>query len=54
MAEKWKIEGDYFESCNCDTICACLIQNPPPVGGVTRPWRFMSIRGAMARRASAV
>lgn len=32
MAEKWKIEGDYFESCNCDTICACLIQNPPPRG----------------------
>ncbi len=32
MAEKWKIEGDYFESCNCDAICACLIQNPPPRG----------------------
>ncbi|MCY4387249.1 MAG: DUF1326 domain-containing protein [Desulfurellaceae bacterium] len=32
MAEKWKIEGDYFESCNCDTVCACLIQNPPPRG----------------------
>ena len=32
MAEKWKIEGDYFEACNCDTICACLIQSPPPRG----------------------
>ena len=32
MAEKWKISGDYFESCNCDVICACLVQNPPPHG----------------------
>lgn len=32
MAEKWKLEGEYFESCNCDTICACLVQNPPPHG----------------------
>ena len=32
MAEKWKISGDYFESCNCDLICACLIQAPPPRG----------------------
>jgi hypothetical protein len=32
MAEKWQISGDYFESCNCDTICPCLIQNPPPRG----------------------
>ena len=32
MAEKWKIDGDYFEACNCDTICACLVQNPPPHG----------------------
>ena len=32
MAEKWKIEGEYFESCNCDTICACLVANEPPHG----------------------
>ena len=21
----WKIEGDYFEGCNCDVICPCTI-----------------------------
>jgi hypothetical protein len=28
MAEAWKIAGEYFESCNCDLICACLVQAP--------------------------
>ena len=32
MPEKWTISGDYFESCNCDLVCACLIQAPPPRG----------------------
>lgn len=32
MAEKWKITGDYFEACNCDLICACLVQAPAPRG----------------------
>jgi hypothetical protein len=22
---KWHIEGDYFESCNCDLLCPCLL-----------------------------
>jgi len=30
MAEKWTITGEYFESCNCDLICACLVQGPTP------------------------
>jgi hypothetical protein len=30
MAEKWNIAGEYFESCNCDLICACLVQAPTP------------------------
>lgn len=30
MAEKWSIAGEYFESCNCDLICACLIQADTP------------------------
>lgn len=30
MAEPWKITGEYFESCNCDLICACLVQAPTP------------------------
>jgi hypothetical protein len=32
MPEKWNISGDYFESCNCDLVCACLVQAPPPRG----------------------
>ena len=32
MTAQWKIEGEYFESCNCDVICACLVQNVPPRG----------------------
>ncbi|MGE0821291.1 MAG: DUF1326 domain-containing protein [Candidatus Binatia bacterium] len=30
MAEKWTISGEYFESCNCDLICACLVQADTP------------------------
>src|SRR5262245_40427884 len=30
MAEQWKLSGEYFESCNCDLICACLVQAPTP------------------------
>ena len=30
MAEKWHLSGEYFESCNCDLICACLVQAPTP------------------------
>ena len=30
MAEKWNITGEYFESCNCDLICACLVQADTP------------------------
>jgi len=30
MAEKWSIAGEYFESCNCDLICACLVQGNTP------------------------
>ncbi len=30
MTEKWNIAGEYFESCNCDLICACLVQADTP------------------------
>ena len=23
----WRIEGDYFESCNCEVLCPCLLSN---------------------------
>jgi hypothetical protein len=25
--ETWKIEGDYFESCNCEILCPCLLSH---------------------------
>ena len=27
MGSEWKISGDYFETCNCDYICPCIITN---------------------------
>jgi hypothetical protein len=35
MAEsniKWNIEGDYFEGCNCDSICPCIFKGDPDEG----------------------
>ena len=23
--EGWRIEGEYFESCNCELLCPCLL-----------------------------
>ncbi len=28
MADKWKISGEYMESCNCDYLCPCIFTNP--------------------------
>ena len=25
---KWKIGGEYMESCNCDYLCPCIFTNP--------------------------
>jgi len=30
----WKIEGDYFEGCNCDSICPCIFLADPDKGFV--------------------
>ncbi len=33
--ENWRIEGEYFESCNCEVLCPCLLssaQAPPTEG----------------------
>lgn len=27
MSENWRIEGDYFESCNCELLCPCLLSH---------------------------
>ena len=29
----WRIEGDYFESCNCEAICPCRMIGEAPGGG---------------------
>jgi len=30
--EPWHLSGEYFEACNCDLICPCLVQAPPSRG----------------------
>ena len=34
MAAKWRLTGDYFENCNCDVVCPCLISAAAPLTGV--------------------
>lgn len=33
--ENWQIEGEYFESCNCEVLCPCLLtrSKAPPTEG---------------------
>ncbi len=28
----WKVEGDYFEACNCTTVCPCIFLGDPSQG----------------------
>ena len=28
---KWQLTGDYFENCNCDVVCPCLVSRSPPL-----------------------
>src|SRR5215472_2125380 len=28
---KWRLSGDYFENCNCDVVCPCLVSAQPPL-----------------------
>ena len=28
---KWRLSGDYFENCNCDVVCPCLVSTAPPL-----------------------
>jgi len=27
----WQLSGDYFENCNCDVVCPCLVSPAPPL-----------------------
>jgi len=29
MSESWRIDGTYFESCNCDVACPCVFTSAP-------------------------
>ena len=31
MATNWRLSGDYFENCNCNVVCPCLISAAPPL-----------------------
>ena len=35
MAPKWNAKGDYFETCNCQTLCPCIFLSPPTEGNCT-------------------
>jgi hypothetical protein len=28
---KWQLSGDYFENCNCDVVCPCLVSTAAPL-----------------------
>ncbi len=32
LGKNWKLEGDYFEACNCDTVCPCVFLGNPDQG----------------------
>ena len=31
-SKNWRLEGDYFEGCNCDSICPCIFLQDPDKG----------------------
>lgn len=31
VATAWRIQGDYFENCNCDVVCPCLFSTGAPM-----------------------
>jgi len=28
---RWQLSGDYFENCNCDVVCPCLVSTSAPL-----------------------
>ena len=32
---QWKLEGSYFETCNCEAACPCVFTSPPTEGYCT-------------------
>ncbi|HLZ21418.1 MAG TPA: DUF1326 domain-containing protein [Ktedonobacterales bacterium] len=31
VGAQWRIVGDYFENCNCDVVCPCLVSTSAPM-----------------------
>ena len=31
MPSQWQLTGDYFENCNCDVVCPCLVSTGAPL-----------------------
>ena len=40
--KNWELKGDYFEACNCDTVCPCVFLGDPDQGecDVTIAWHI--------------
>jgi hypothetical protein len=32
MEQKWDVSGTYFEACNCEAACPCIMLNDPTDG----------------------
>lgn len=35
MGTNWKLDGTYFETCNCEVACPCVFLSPPTEGDCT-------------------
>ena len=40
----WKLEGDYFEGCNCNVTCPCIFKGDPDEGNCneTTAWHIQN------------
>jgi hypothetical protein len=44
VGSPWKLEGDYFEGCNCDVTCPCIFKGDPDEGNcnLTSAWHIQN------------
>jgi len=47
MGTEWKVDGSYFESCNCDAACPCVFMSAPTEGDCTVVVAWHVDRGSM-------
>jgi hypothetical protein len=53
MPDAWNLEGDYFESCNCDVACPCVFLSDPTHGNCTVLIGWHVVRGKSGRESLA-